>query len=518
MKVLELGEKLREKLVRTDIVSEGEIAFRFVDGKFDRVLAPGKHRSFRPDGTRVERVLLASPRAAFQGLEAIVEREDVRAVTSSVHVDEGKLGLAFHRGVFLEFLPPGLHVFVRSPGTDSGVTFELVEPTAAGLFTHRSEDAVLRHADVKRHFRVVQIEAGTTGIFSVDGVFVRRLSPGRHVLFETGHALKVDVARPFEPVVTQDVEALASHPELEGKLTRVRVLDTQRGLVFAGDNFKRFLGPGEYLFTEARPPVRVEVVSMDPPEVTHPAVRTLLKAAEAPAHLASFVVGEGQLGLAFVDGAFHARLKPGTHAYWTGARRVEVTTVDLREVGIEIQGQELLTADKVSLRLNMSVRYKLEDVDRAVLAHASWQEALHRALQLSLREVCQRATLDELLSRKEDLGTELLSRAREGADALGVRLVSAGLRDVILPGEMRQILNQVVEAERRAQANVITRREETAATRSLLNTAKLLDENPTLMRLKELEHAERIAEKIGTLSVVGGIDALVPKIRDVLKG
>jgi regulator of protease activity HflC (stomatin/prohibitin superfamily) len=83
---------------------------------------------------------------------------------------------------------------------------------------------------------------------------------------------------------------------------------------------------------------------------------------------------------------------------------------------------------------------------------------------------------------------------------------------------MRQILNQVVEAERRAQANVITRREETAATRSLLNTAKLLDENPTLMRLKELEHAERIAEKIGSLSVVGGIDALVPKIRDALKG
>lgn len=87
---------------------------------------------------------------------------------------------------------------------------------------------------------------------------------------------------------------------------------------------------------------------------------------------------------------------------------------------------------------------------------------------------------------------------------------------MILPGEMRAILGQVVEAERRAQANLITRREETAATRSLLNTARLLDEHPTLLRLKELEHAERIAEKIGSLTVVGGLDALVPRIREAL--
>ena len=73
----------------------------------------------------------------------------------------------------------------------------------------------------------------------------------------------------------------------------------------------------------------------------------------------------------------------------------------------------------------------------------------------------------------------------------------------------KDILNQVVETEKAAQANVIKRREETAATRSLLNTAKLMDENPTLLRLKELEALEKVAEKVDRLTVFGGLDGVL---------
>ena len=84
-----------------------------------------------------------------------------------------------------------------------------------------------------------------------------------------------------------------------------------------------------------------------------------------------------------------------------------------------------------------------------------------------------------------------------------------GVKDVILPGEMKTILNQVVEAEKVAQANLIRRREETAATRSLLNTARLMEENPTLLRLKELETLEKVTEKVGKLTVYGGLEGVL---------
>lgn len=516
MSLLTLGKELAERVARAETVSESEIAFAFRDGRFERVLPPGRHWVLAPERARLERVSLAEPRVRFAEIERLLTRDDVRRVTASVHVREGSLGLAFRRGVFFEFLPPGLHVFARADG-DEALTFSVFELAPGAALDHPATDAIARHPDAARFLKVLQVDAGALGLLHVDGVFARRLAPGRHVLFETGHALRLDLARPFEPLTSPDHAALAAHPALEGALVAVSVKDTERGLVFAGANFKRFLGPGEHLFARvAGPELRVELAEIEPPEVRHPRARVLAGAEGAAAHLAVLPVPAGHAGLLFIDGVPSGRLEPGQHVYWRGLRRIEARVIDLRELGVEVQGQELLTADKVSLRLNLSVRYRVADVERALLAHADHQEALHRCLQLALREEAQRLTLDELLSRKEDLGAAIVGRAREACAALGLTLVSAGLRDVILPGEMRAILSQVVEAERRAQANLITRREETAATRSLLNTARLLDEHPTLLRLKELEHAERIAEKIGNLTVVGGLDALVPSLRAAL--
>lgn len=516
MSILDLATSLKNRLFHADTVTEGEVAFLFVDGRFERVLAPGRHRMKEPSRVRIERVSLLQPRATFPEIEAIKTRDDVRKVTAAIQVDEGKLGLAFLRGVFVGFLAPGPHVFVHAPG-ENPFTFDVVTPVAGAELSHAALDAIVRHVEATSHFKIVQVDSGSLGLLYIDGVFTRRLDPGRHVLFETGHALRVDVAKPFEPVAAPDRDALIRHPDLANVLLDVRVSDTERGLVFAGENFRRFLGPGTYLFLEkTQPPVRINLVDIREPKVKAPQLSALTRASDAAAHLVTHAVPQGSVGLLFIDGVLAERLNPGTHAYWTGISTIAMRAVDLRELGTEVQGQELLTADKVSLRLNVSVRYRIVDVDRAVLGHADFDGALHRCLQLALREAVQRLTLDELLSRKEDVGVTIAALAKDGAADLGIAIGSAGLRDVILPGEMRQILNKVVEAERKAQANLITRREETAATRSLLNTARLLDENPTLMRLKELEHAEKIAEKIAHLSVVGGIDAIIPKLREAL--
>ena len=86
-----------------------------------------------------------------------------------------------------------------------------------------------------------------------------------------------------------------------------------------------------------------------------------------------------------------------------------------------------------------------------------------------------------------------------------INFLSAGIKDIILPGEIREIMNSVLVAEKTAQANVISRREEVASTRSLLNTAKLMDENQTLYKLKELEYLEKICQKVGEISVNGNM-------------
>ena len=91
----------------------------------------------------------------------------------------------------------------------------------------------------------------------------------------------------------------------------------------------------------------------------------------------------------------------------------------------------------------------------------------------------------------------------------GIDVASLGVKDIVLPGDMKTILSRLVEAEKSAQANVIRRREETAATRSLLNTAKVMENNPVALRLKELETLERVAERIDKISVFGGLDQVL---------
>ena len=139
---------------------------------------------------------------------------------------------------------------------------------------------------------------------------------------------------------------------------------------------------------------------------------------------------------------------------------------------------------------------------------------MYVSLQLALREHIAGLSFDELLEKKDRIVADILDKTGDEADSLGVRVAGFGIRDIILPGDIKEIVNQVLIAEKKAQANVITRREETASTRSLLNTAKLLEENPVLYKLKELEYVEKIAEKVSNISVNGN-GALIEQLRDI---
>ena len=226
---------------------------------------------------------------------------------------------------------------------------------------------------------------------------------------------------------------------------------------------------------------------------------------------------DGRTGLLFVEGDLKGRLGPGVHYFAEVGRKVEVKVIDLRVREMEAAGQEVLTADKVTLRVNLVAEYRVADPVKAATAVADFAEALRLSVQLAYRRALGAKTLDAILSEKGIVDEEATGRVKAEMAAIGIEVTQLSLKDVILPGEMRELLNQVVAAEKAAEANVIRRREETNATRALLNTAKVMAENPVMLRLKELEALTEIAGKVERLTVHNGTEGLMTdlvKLRD----
>jgi len=229
-------------------------------------------------------------------------------------------------------------------------------------------------------------------------------------------------------------------------------------------------------------------------------------------HFNATEVAEGHVGMLNVEGVAKGKLGPGTHAFWKLGRRVSVKEIDLRWRTHDVTGHEILTKDRMTIRVNMTAAFRVIDPERAVTAVRDFEEALHRAVSLAFRKTLGALTLDRLLAEKVSVDAEAAERVRAEMAGIGIELGEIALKDVILPGEMRDILNKVVAAEKEAEANVIRRREETNATRSLLNTAKVMSENPVMLRLKELEALETIAGKVERLTVHNGTEGLMTDI------
>lgn len=228
-------------------------------------------------------------------------------------------------------------------------------------------------------------------------------------------------------------------------------------------------------------------------------------------------VAAGHAGLLFVDGTHRETLEPGFYGFWNAGNAVLVKQVDLKRQSLDVTGQEVLTKDRVTIRINLAAEYRVADPVLAVSAVKDFSDSLYRALQFAFRKTLGALSLDQILEKKVTVDEEAAAKVKADMAEIGVEVLDIALKDVVLPGEMREILNQVVAAEKQAEANVIRRREETNATRSLLNTAKVMSENPVMLRLKELEALEAIAGKVERLTIHNGTGGLMNdlvKLRD----
>ncbi len=358
-------------------------------------------------------------------------------------------GLLFKDGDFIKFLAPGTYRYFSLRGRYAVERFDL----SVAAFEHRLADYLVEaeRAEVDRLFHVVETNADEVALVYLNERASAVLAPAECKLYWKG-VVKVRIER-FD---------LNEGIALDARLTK-RLVNGRDAKVLA-------------------------VVD---------------KAVYAR------IVPDGHVGLLYVDGELTDTLAAGLHAFWNVAHAVGVELVDLRVKALEVQGQEILTKDKVALRINVTATYQYIDAAKAVRAVKNPLDQLYKEIQFGLRAAVGTRKLDALLEDKTAIDHDIADHLGKRFAEIGLGVISVGVKDIILPGDMKDLLGKVVEAEKAAQANVIRRREETNATRSLLNTAKVMESNNVALRLKELETLEKITENVGDLSVVGGLDALL---------
>ena len=289
--------------------------------------------------------------------------------------------------------------------------------------------------------------------------------------------------------------------------------ETEIALIYIDGKFKSLMAPqSEKIYWKT---IKIDVTKIDIStdiQATDKLMTLVAKSASSSVLSKGLLIKEvvnKQIGLLFIDGQFIKVLSAGKYGFWNYSKTVAIEIVETRAQSMDVTGQEILTKDKVSLRVNLSATFKVADAKTAVSSLSNYAEFLYTELQLALRKAIGTQTLDALLTDKESIDSYVRKSVTKKVAEFGLSLLDVGVKDIILPGEMKTILNQVVEAEKAAKANIIKRREETAATRSLLNTAKLMDESTTLRRLKELETLEKIADKVDKITVFGGMEGVI---------
>lgn len=365
----------------------------------------------------------------------------------------------------------------------------------------------------------VKLNAYQVGLVFKNGEYKRLLTAGVYWFWKNEEVYVYDITKQF--IAPIELNILLQDEQLADILQVIEVKDNEIALQYENGLLKLVMTAGRYAFWKSL--VKQEFIKADISkiEIADNIDRSMLAKAPLSGFVRMYEVQNFEKALLFVEGKYVKVLEPGVYYWWKNSITIHVGKVDIRQQQLEVNGQEILTKDKAALRINAWAQYKVADIEKALLQNKDYDKQLYVAFQLALREYIAGYSFDELLEKKESrayrqagIAPFILKNVQQNAEALGVAVSDFGIRDIILPGDVKEIMNQVLVAEKKAQANIIMRREETASTRSLLNTAKLMEENAMLWKLKEMEYVEKIADKISNISVSGN-GVLIEQLKQI---
>lgn len=360
-------------------------------------------------------------------------------------------------------------------------------------------------------FGITKINSDEIAVVSKNGKVDRVLTEGRHFTYRPFSGEQISIFSRRDVEIDEGHHAFDEIFEseiMQEYVTTVDIRDEERALIWIDGRYYGGFSAEKKIFFKGYHEIEVEKVKTTPVQLFHKKEDVILNHPTSIELFETYRVAESCCAVWYNKGVRQEILTPGKYAFWKGAGTIKIFPVESRESVIDIQGQDIMSADRVTLRLNAVVSYRVVDPVKSIEAVDDAKQAVYRETQLAIREMVGHEELDALLISKETLSSEIFQRLVKKAIRFGIQINSVGIRDIILPGEMKTLLNKVVEAKKAAEANLITRREESAALRSQANSAKMIESNPTLMRLRELEVLERIAEKSQLQVLLGGGEGL----------
>ncbi len=197
------------------------------------------------------------------------------------------------------------------------------------------------------------------------------------------------------------------------------------------------------------------------------------------------IIFEYEKGLKYSKGRFKGILEAGE--YWYISFFSSIQKLDLRPRFVSIPGQELLSSDGVTLKVSLAAKYQIADPLLAVNSVQNYEEALYLELQMALREIIGSADIDKLLEKRNEYSKQLHDLTEKKTESIGIKLISVNIKDIMFPGQLKEIFTQAVRARKEGEAALEKARGETAALRNLANAAKMLESNPNLMQLRMIQ-------------------------------
>ncbi|MEH2308894.1 slipin family protein [Nostoc sp.] len=496
----------------TFYIKPNEIGILYHRSDFKKILQPGTHTYFGRHW-QVKIYDLNQPLAQIENLELLLRNHEaelqehlliirtafnqvalVRYGQNWVSVAPNKL-ITFWRG----FIEVEFHLFNLEESLELPVSFvqQLRSVALNGL-------------------KKFQISESEIGLLYLQNNFVRPLEPGEYAFWSVDRDVTVRILSRIIPNPDFPLEdvLIEKHPDFIAAYCQTVQLQTSQVAIvrYRGKVISILPPTSRKLFWQG---VAVEILDISADAQLQPNLVAELVEGSTEVKLLSrnclhiCQVPAQHVGLVYINQEFQEQRSPGVHAWWLFGRSFQTETIDLRLQNMEVSGQDILSKDKVPLRLNLTAGFRIQDPLRAKNGLSDISGFLYKELQFALRGAVGERNLDGLLEDKGAIDRSVSEYIRQKAADYGIEVDSVGVKDIILPGEIKTILSKVVEAEKAAQANVVRRREETAATRSMLNTAKVMEDNPVALRLKELEVLERIAEKIDRIQVNGSLDSIL---------
>lgn len=505
------------------VVEQHERLLIRINGRLQRVLGEGRYllqSKARAKNNEIEIERQHTANAMYHQWEDAQKWAKEQPENPQWLVLESPVGqntLAWHQDFGAKVVASGEHAAFWLP--ENGEIETHTQPKTEYWLPENVQAALLAHATLDKPLQKYTVKANERLLITERNRLMRVLGEGDYVLLlgEEHKALFADTGIPVYENTAQLAQWAAQNPELAAAhWQRVEAGENELLLWSQNGKLQNLIRPKEaaWFWSEAAQPYEIQRIDLSQGLAInadtvkqlqninfggHPVFKNAVHTVNVPEH---------HQGLVYIDNVQQPPLTQGRYHYWLVNQTVGSQVADLRLQTCEVSGQELLTEDKVTVRANVVCNYRITDAPKWFAQHQSPEEYLYRELQFAIRALIGSKSMDTLLADKQGLDTELTALIRAKVPQ-GAEIDSAGVKDIILPGEIRSILTRVVEAEKSAQANNIRRREETAATRSLLNTARVMEENPTALRLKELETLEKVTEKIDKISVYGGLDGVL---------